>query len=132
MKTFLDTNILLRYFEEMNVVVDFMMLVSKSSKTYVLPSVVISETAWTLQKFYKIPKEKVIKFVESIIAVDKFKIIYKYNFPNALYLYKNVNVKLTDCMIWSFMDKGDQIVSFDKDFDKLPGIKRVEPKDLLA
>ena len=49
-----------------------------------------------------------------------------------LHLYKTVNIKLNDCLIWSFMEKDDQIVSFDKDFDKLPRIKRVEPKDLLV
>jgi len=132
MRTFLDTNILLRYFEEMEVLVDFMKKVSSKKDTYFIPSLVLNEISWTLQRFYKVPKSKVIIFMESILAVDNFKVIYKYDFANALHLYKTVNIKLNDCLIWSFMEKDDQIVSFDKDFDKLPRIKRVEPKDLLV
>jgi len=132
MRTFLDTNILLRYFEEMEVLVDFMKKVSSKKDTFFIPSLVLNEISWTLQRFYKVPKSKVIIFMESILAVDNFKVIYKYDFANALHLYKTVNIKLNDCLIWSFMEKDDQIVSFDKDFDKLPRIKRVEPKDLLV
>lgn len=132
MRTFLDTNILLRYFEEMEVLVDFMKKVSSKKDTFFIPSLVLNEISWTLQRFYRVPKSKVIIFMESILAVDNFKVIYKYDFANALHLYKTVNIKLNDCLIWSFMEKDDQIVSFDKDFDKLPRIKRVEPKDLLV
>lgn len=132
MRTFLDTNILLRYFEEMEVLVDFMKKVSSKKDTFFIPSLVLNEISLTLQRFYKVPKSKVIIFMESILAVDNFKVIYKYDFANALHLYKTVNIKLNDCLIWSFMEKDDQIVSFDKDFDKLPRIKRVEPKDLLV
>lgn len=132
MRTFLDTNILLRYFEEMEVLVDFMKKISSKKDTFFIPSLVLNEISLTLQRFYKVPKSKVIIFMESILAVDNFKVIYKYDFANALHLYKTVNIKLNDCLIWSFMEKDDQIVSFDKDFDKLPRIKRVEPKDLLV
>jgi len=116
----------------MEVLVDFMKKVSSKKDTFFIPSLVLNEISWTLQRFYKVPKSKVIIFMESILAVDNFKVIYKYDFANALHLYKTVNIKLNDCLIWSFMEKDDQIVSFDKDFDKLPRIKRVEPKDLLV
>lgn len=132
MRVFIDTNVFLRYFDNLESAVSFMNGVKKGKNDYCVPSVVINEVAWTLTKLYGLKRDDLVMFVEGILAVDKFKIVYGYDFPNAIRQYKLTNVKLTDCMIWSYMEQGDQIISYDKDFDKLPGIKRVEPKDLTG
>jgi predicted nucleic-acid-binding protein len=123
MRNFIDTNVFLRYFLDK---------VREDKEEYWVPSVVLNEISWMLTNNYKINKQEVIGFIESILAADKFKVVYGYSFPNALNQYKKTNIKLTDCMIWSYMKPDDQIVSYDHDFDKLPGIKRIEPKDLIG
>lgn len=132
MRTFIDTNVFLRYFDNLKSAVGFMNGVKSGEGDYYVPSVVVNEVAWTLTKLYGLKKDSIVTFVEALLAVDKFKVVYEYSIPNAIRQYKLTNIKLTDCMIWSYLDEGDRIVSYDKDFDKLPGIRRIEPKDLIG
>lgn len=131
MNVFIDTNLFLRYFEQLDSAVDFMEKLKVNSKKYFVPSVVVNEVGWTLSRFYKLGKVEVIKHIERMLNVDKFVVVYDYDVKAAVEQYKTSSVKLNDCYIWSYMKSGDQIVSYDQDFDKLPGIKRIEPKALF-
>ena len=84
-------------------------------------------------RFYKFPKENVIKSLQSILRLKNLKIIDKFNSNSAIEIYKNFPIKFIDALLASnpqIFQKKTIIVSYDKDFDKLK-IIRIEPKELL-
>jgi predicted nucleic acid-binding protein len=130
MTRWIDTNVFLRYLEKTDSAVNFMEKVRNGGEYYNVPSVVINEIAWVLESLYRLEKSQVIDYLTRLLAVNKFKIIYKGDWQSALNRWKLSSIKLTDWYIWSYMLDGDEIVSYDKHFDKMPGIKRIEPGDL--
>lgn len=128
---FIDTNIIARLYEGVDEVVRFWKKVKKDDIKYKISAVVIEEMIWLMRSFYKTNKQEIVDFHKSLLAMDNIKVVSKCDISLALKVYESLNIKFNDCVIWTSMESGDQIVSYDKEFDKLFGIKRVEPKDLL-
>lgn len=124
---YIDTNIFLRFLEGKKEVVDWFAKLETSKETYLVPSVVLYELHWTMASFYQENKEKIATYLERIIHSAYLKIVFEHDVEKMMDLYKNSTIKYTDCVIASFMNEGDEIVSYDKHFDKVKGISRVEP-----
>lgn len=132
-KFFVDTNIFTRFFLK-----DDLVLSPKAEKiitdcedgrySLVLTPVLFLEINWLLNSFYKQKKDSVLLIIKKIISFSNFEILDKELVEKMISLYKNSNVDLIDCYFAAQMQskKIDQIFSFDHDFDKLPGIKRLE------
>jgi predicted nucleic-acid-binding protein len=100
----------------------FMDLISQGTKKAEIPSVVIVECVYVMEKFYKIPKNeivdtltKILNFI-GIVNPDKSEIL------EALFKYANPNTDIVDCMLAAMSSSEKVIISFDKDFDKLKAI----------
>ncbi len=133
---FIDTNIFLRALikDDIKSFAKVILLLEniKNNKIQAYSSsIVIAEIVWTLKSFYKLSKEDIIKAVDSILNLKGLNFIETQNITEALTMYKDNNVKFTDCLIYSSLDttKDWYVVSCDTDFDKL-GTKRVDPADL--
>lgn len=127
MRRFVDTNFLVRFKEGNAGAVQMMKSIRDGRNGYFLPAIVVEELVWLLTKFYKEPKREIIKFIKALLASGNLKVVYKYDMERAMEVYSQLNVKFTDCVIYGYMKRGDLIVSYDGDFDRLPGIKRVDP-----
>ena len=120
----IDTNVILRYLLGDHKTFSpkakaFMELVSQGIKKAEIPSVVIVECVYVMEKFYKIPKNeivdtlnKILNFI-GIINQDKSEIL------EALLKYQNSNVDVVDCILAAVSSPEKVIISFDKDFNKL-------------
>lgn len=137
MKYFVDTNIFLRVlvresqsmFGECS---NCLSLIECGKIKATTSDIVLSEVVWTLKRFYKLPKTKIIK---SLHGIYEFKFKYDNNFQTklAVDLFKNKSVKYIDCLIASIpevQNKKWTVISYDKDFDKL-GVKRKEPGEII-
>ncbi len=123
----IDTNVILRYLLGDHKIFSpkaktFMELISQGIKKTEIPSVVIVECVYVMEKFYKIPKNeivdtlsKILNFV-GIINRDKSEIL------EALLQYANSNPDVVDCILAAQSSPEKVIISFDKDFDKLKAI----------
>ncbi len=123
----IDTNVILRYLLGDHKIFSpkaktFMELISQGIKKAEIPSVVIVECVYVMEKFYKIPKNeivdtlsKILNFV-GIINRDKSEIL------EALLQYANSNPDVVDCILAAQSSPEKVIISFDKDFDKLNAI----------
>jgi len=131
MRTFIDTNILARFYEGELEAVNFLELIKDGKMRVALPAIVIEEMVWLMTTFFKCKKNEIIGFQNSILSTGGIEVVYKYKLELATKLWGEFNIKFNDCAISTYMDQSDQIVSYDRDFDKLPNIVRVEPKDLL-
>ena len=123
----IDTNVILRYLLGDHKIFSpkakaFMKLVSQGTKKAEIPSVVIVECVYVMEKFYKIPKNEIVDTLSKtlnfigIINRDKSEIL------EALLQYANSNTDVVDCLLAAMSSPQKVIISFDKDFDKLNAI----------
>lgn len=137
MKYFIDSNIFLRILigdekNQLTECISFLTLVKENKIDAYTSSLVLAEIVWTLTSYYQFPKEKVVRVVRSILNLRGIKIIDNYDHLWATDKYKKTSAKFIDCLIASISEvksRNMTVVSYDKDFDKLP-ILRKEPKQI--
>lgn len=127
-RIFLDSNIILRYLLGEADAPKIAKLL-KSNETLIVPDIVVAEVVWTLSRFYKWPKERIVEFL--LVLLKNGNIEFNENMIfSTLSTYLKYNVRYTDAYILVAMrqSKVKDIYSFDKDFDKIPEVNRLEPK----
>jgi predicted nucleic acid-binding protein len=94
-----------------------------------LPLIVVFETVYTLQSFYRVPKDQIRSLLLPLLRLPGIVLAGKQRFRNVFALYVERNIPFPDAYIAVEMARRDEteIISFDEDFDKLPGITRTEP-----
>jgi predicted nucleic acid-binding protein len=135
---FIDSNIFLRTLlrdEEKTFrdCVGFLNEVKKGKIKAFTSNLILAEINWTLLRFYKFPKEEIIKGLYSILKLKNLKFIDKFDSNLTIEIYKKFSIKFIDALIASnpqIYQKKAIVVSYDRDFDKI-GIIRKEPKDLI-
>ncbi|MBE3115536.1 MAG: PIN domain-containing protein [Actinobacteria bacterium] len=131
---FLDTNIFLRYFLKENESV-FRRLEKLFSEIIlgniigVANAMIIAEVVWVLSRSYKWNKEKICDNIEFILITPNIRFKDKAILVNAVNVYKEKNISFIDAYNYSFIRANGvtEIYSFDRDFDELQDVKRLEP-----
>lgn len=90
---------------------------------------VVAETEWILRSGYQEPRQRVVSCLKQILGSENIKIENKKELLEALALYENLNIDFTDCISAVLVQNSgvSEVYSYDKHFDKFPGIKRLEP-----
>jgi predicted nucleic acid-binding protein len=130
---FLDTNILLRHILHDDPRLGSMAtalirriengeLQARTSDT------VVFETVYTLQRSYKLPRPEIADVIQSILELPAIVLPFKQNYRRVFELFLSTNVGFADCYHAVQMQQLGltEVLSFDRDFDKLPGIVRRE------
>jgi predicted nucleic-acid-binding protein len=133
-KIFIDTNIFLRYLtaDDPAKYVRCREIFKKAvdGKISLLTSdLVIAELVWTLQSFYKVPKNEVIEKITVIISTSNIFIPNKNLISEALVIYSRKNIDYIDAYNAVFMkyNAAHEVLTYDSDFDMFEDIKRLEP-----
>lgn len=131
---FLDTNILLRHLANDHAdhsprATAFLTAVEAGQIRVRSADSVIFETVLTLQRQYRVPKQRIAELVLSIIDLPGIELPGKQRLHQVFDYYVRYNVSFTDAYHAVLMSRLhlSEIVSFDTDYDKLPGIVRREP-----
>lgn len=131
---FVDTNIFLRYLtgddpEKFERCKNLFKRALEKKVVLLTSGMVIAELVWTLSSFYNVPKDEIIEKVSVIINTSNLKIPDKKLISETLTLYSEKNIDFIDAYNSAFMGDNncDQIFSYDKDFDRIEDIKRLEP-----
>lgn len=87
----------------------------------------ILEIVWLLNSFYRLPKAETIDKIEGLCNLNNLHIVDKQIIIEALQIYKEKNIDFIDAFFVANMEtlKIKEIFSFDRDFDKIRGIKRM-------
>ena len=103
--------------------------VQSGDEVIFLPEAALSDVVWTLNSFYRWPIEQICRFVGDIVSLDGVKMSRKSLVWEALSLFAEENLDFSDALIVSEMHSADLngIYSYDRDFDRIEGISRVEP-----
>lgn len=139
MDYFIDTNIFLRvlYKEYPQIFQDCRNLLKAVKENKIdafTGTIVLTEVTFTLKSYYKFEKDKILQGLRGIKNLGNLTIIDTYNHLLALQLFEKYSIKFTDALIASIEEVSAKkmiVVSYDRDFDKLPVIRQ-EPKDILA
>jgi len=125
----LDTNLFLRYLhdgteEEKEKFRKLIKEATHKGTVFYVPSIVIVEMVYVLEKVYGLPKSEVRKIVESVfslpVEVENFEVILK-----SLALYEEKNLKFGDALVLAYAQvRGIKpIYTFDSDFEKFSEAK---------
>ena len=125
---FIDTNILLEAYFRKGEKSDKCLRLLKSDENLYVSWLVIGEFEWVLRSVYELKRSEIVKLISSVINLSSLEIPDKKLVAQALKLFEN-HLDWTDCLnaVLSKNLKIDEVYSYDRDFDKFPGIKRREP-----
>lgn len=133
-KKFIDTNIFLRYLtkddpSKYDKCREIFKNATEGKIALATSGMVIAELIWTLLSYYKVAKADIVEKVSIIISTDSLYIHDKDIIADALVLYSRKNIDYIDAYNAVFMRYHgvDEIYSYDRDFDAIEGVKRVEP-----
>lgn len=99
----------------------------QSGKKVQLTDVTFAEVYWTLSSFYKIKKAEIFSMLESLITLPAI-VSNTSVFSHTIDLLKQHNISFIDAYTAASAMRSDKVIlSYDRDFDKIVGIKRTEP-----
>jgi len=134
--TFIDTNILIRYFTqdvpEQAERARVLLLKLKSGELQATTAeIVLGEVVWVLSSktLYRQPREEVRKHLTRFLSLKGLLLPYKRSYLRALELYDTVGISFADALCAAHMERQHikTIWSFDPHFDRVANIIRREP-----
>ncbi len=131
---FLDTNILLRHLRQDHPdysprATAYLERVEQGAVRVRTSDLVIFEAVYTLQRTYRQLKQAIRDALLPLIELPGLILPAKRRFRRIFDLYSTLNISFADAYHAVFMEqlKLTEVVSFDRDFDRVAGLKRIEP-----
>ena len=130
MKKVLDANIVVRYLvsDDTEKAERFSQLLKETGYSFILTDVSVAEIVWVLESYYRVSRPDIVDKLHALLAVNSI-ISNKEILGRALEYYKGYSVDYIDAYLASYAQNVGhlEIVSYDRDLDKLPQTKRLEP-----
>ena len=130
----LDTNVLLRHLLEDNAeqsprATEFMMSLAKGEVSAELPMTVLFEANYILQGTYGRTREEVVAALTPILGLPNLSISERDAAVRTLQLYAEHNISFADAFHAALAEQNEppQILSFDRGFNRIRTIQRIEP-----
>ncbi len=131
---FLDTNILLRHLlqdhpKQSPRCTAYLARIEQGDVKVRIAETVIFETVFTLQRQYGHPKAAIRDSLLPLLELPGIVLPGKRRFRNVFDLYVDLNLSFVDAYHAVLMRQLglNDIVTFDKQLDRVPGVKRMEP-----
>lgn len=98
------------------------------SKDLILTDLTVAEVVWVLTSVYNLPKEAIIQKLISILSMEIF-LVDKKLLIQSLLFFRKYNISFIDAYLAALCEQNklEGIYSFDKGFDKIKSIRRIEP-----
>lgn len=134
MITFVDTNIFLRFLLADNPIQSprckkLFELAQKGKVKLMTSEIVVAEIVWVLHSFYGESRESVAEKLRKILLFKSLFIPNREVLLLATQKFESKNIDFIDAYNYALLIKKKigKIYSYDRDFDKLEGVKRIEP-----
>jgi uncharacterized protein len=131
---FLDTNIFLRHLlndheDHSPRSTAYLERVERGEFRVQTADTVVFEVVFTLQSFYRQPKDLIRDLVLPLIELPGIELPGKPLFRRAFSYYVDQNLPFADAYHAALMERAGiaEVVSFDRHFDRVGGIQRIEP-----
>lgn len=88
----------------------------------------IHEVVFTLERSYKRDKSFIRESVEEILGLTSVSVSSPERIAMAFEMYEVLNADFGDAYVAALaLETDGQVISFDRGFDRIPGVTRVEP-----
>lgn len=132
---FLDTNVILRHVLSDNPdqsprATEYFREIAKGDRSVQISDLVVFESVFTLQKTYGMPREAIRDTLWPLMTLSGISLANKQIYRAVFDLYvARRSLSFADCYHVELVKGIDppRIVSFDRGFDRLPEITRIEP-----
>jgi predicted nucleic acid-binding protein len=131
---FLDTNVFVRHLradhpEHAPRATAYLERIERGELRVRTADTVIFETVFVLERTYRQPKAAIRDALLPLIALPGIVLPRKRRFQTAFTFYVDLNISFADAYHAALMleQKLTEVVTFDRHFDCVPGITRVEP-----
>ena len=131
-RAFADANLILRYFTK-----EPPDMAEASLKTFsaaqdgqiclIITPIILAEVVWVLESFYGYAKEKIAVTIIQFLYSDGLEVMELDILIQALSLYHEKNIDFADALLAvSALSHGPNLIySFDRHFDRIPGITQI-------
>lgn len=101
----------------------------ESADALMLPDVIVSEVVYVLESFYEAPRQQVATAVRAILAFQAIGVVDPQLLLRAVELYEVESIDFADAYLVACAEAAgvSDIVSFDRDFDRIHSVDRIEP-----
>lgn len=99
----------------------------ETSTELILNDVTATEIIWLLSSYYKFPKTEIMGKIHELLKLNSI-MANKQLLSQALYFYQKFNIDFIDAYLIAYATEEniEEIYAYDKDFDKIKSIKRLE------
>ena len=130
----IDANIILRYLtnepeEQAERTARLFEATARGEADLLVEEVVLAEVVWTLTSYYRMPRGDIASALLELLAEENIRAVDKESLRLALVIFSERNLDFADALLAAkALLSGDPVVySFDRDFDRIPGVIRREP-----
>lgn len=131
---YLDTNVILRRLLNDNPdhsprATAFLSKVEQGAVRVQTSHIVVFETVFTLERSYRQPKSQIREAVLAFIDLPNVRLPRKGLFHRAFDTYDSANISFADAYHAALLQEQGvtEVISFDRDFDRISGMRRIEP-----
>ncbi|MDO8451481.1 MAG: PIN domain-containing protein [bacterium] len=133
---YVDTDVLMRFLtgddvRKQKASADLFEDVARGKLILKAPDTVIADTVFVLSspRLYNLPRTQIRDILTTLLRIPNFKVENKQSLLDALDLYAGSNLDFGDALLITFIRKSNdkKVYSYDHDFDRIPGITRIEP-----
>ncbi|MCC7105162.1 MAG: PIN domain-containing protein [Chloroflexi bacterium] len=133
---FIDTDVLIRLLTgddlaKQEQATQLFEAVEAGTLTIEAPVTVLADAVYVLAspRLYHLPRPQVQVLLSSIVRLTGFRVPGRKAVLRAPGLYGSTNLDFGDCLIVASMEQrgSERLCSYDRDFDRFPGIRRHEP-----
>jgi len=138
-RAYIDANIVIRYltdepWEMAREVEALLKAAERGEVVLMLDEITVAEVVWVLSSFFKASKEEIKENLLTFIGHEGVEMADEAGVLLALTLYADLNVDFADALlsVRMFNNHVPDLVTYDRHFDRLPGVNRVSPSEFLA
>ncbi len=131
---FIDANIVLRYLlrdspEQAERARALIHRIWDGREQVYLPDIALADIVWTLHRFYKRTRQEIRDVLLPMLKMDGLRMRDKDMAIQAVLLFSDSGINFSDALIAAEMARSgrEEIYTYDRDFDRVPGLRRVEP-----
>jgi predicted nucleic acid-binding protein len=129
---YVDANVILRLLvgdppEMAARAAELMKAVERGEVALRVDDIIVAEVAWVLRSFYRYEPQQIAATLLEFLAQDGIEV--SEDVLSALVLYSGKRIDFVDALLAVHAQRSDirQVYSFDRHFDRVAGLERVEP-----
>ncbi len=130
----IDANIILRYLtndvqDQAERAGELLAKVEAGSEEVLLPDIILADIIWVLEGYYKQSREQIREWITTILSMRGLRFSDKSVALDALDIYVDLGIDWSDAFVTGQMINHGimEIYSFDRHFDRIGAIKKIEP-----